>query len=512
MKNIKSLIFSLVALIALAGVGWGTYALTGPSSKAEADSDHAGHDHGQAAPKKDVHDHTEDKKVAKTEEHRDHDDHEEHGHHDDDEDLEGLFTDEKSTSAEEHHDDPGHDSHPEAQASRSGKKSGYAGDEHAGHDHGHAEGEICPEHNVPEVEDALCNSEGLAMLRPGEGMKVRLASSQVAERVGIATTLPLPAGEAGSTWSGQVVFNRDRLARLSALSAGTVLKVRAGLGDRVQKGAVLAEIAAPEAASLRGELTAAESRRVLAETVYQREKDLFEKGISSRQGYQQAEAELRQAESLVVRARQQAQDFGLGGSGSTLTVRAPFAGVVVERTAAQGEAVASGTPLFTLTDLSTLWVEVSAPEDALLEMRPGQAVTASFAGLPGRAFAGKIFWVAPALDERTRMLKALAEIDNREGLLKSGLFGQIHPAGRAAAGALSVPADALQSVDGQPFVFVRLEEDLFELRRVTAGRKANGTVTIPAGLNRRDQVVSAQAFALKSEVLRARLGASCADH
>lgn len=189
----------------------------------------------------------------------------------------------------------------------------------------------------------------------------------------------------------------------------------------------------------------------MAEAVYLREKDLFEKGISSRQEYQQAEAELRQAESAAARARQQAQAFGLEGSGSTLPVRAPFDGVVVERTAVAGEAVAAGTPLFTLADLSTLWIEVSAPEDALLEMRSGQVVTASFAGLPGRTFTGKIFWVAPALDEKTRMLKALVEIDNRDGVLKSGLYGEIRPAGEVStAGALAVPADAFRAWTASP--------------------------------------------------------------
>lgn len=505
MKNIKNLLYLLFALVLLAGVGWGTYVLSGPPAAAEAASDHAGHDHGQEAGEKDAHGHTQAEKAAKAEDHGDHDDHDGQGHADEDEDLEGLFADEKGAPVEQHHEDHDHDSHAEAQA-------GHSGHDHAGHDHEQASDELCPEHTVQEVEDALCNPEGVAMLRPGEGMKVRLASPLVAGRVGIATAMPLPAGEAGRAWPGQVVFNRDRLARLAALSAGTVLKVKAGLGDRVEKGAVLAEIAAPEAAGLRDELTAAESRRSLAETVYRREKDLFEKGISSRQEYQLAEAELRQAESAVARVRQQVRDIGLGGSGSTLTVRAPFAGVVVERAAVVGEAVAPGTPLFAVADLSSLWVEISAPEDALLEMRPAQAIAISFAGLPGRTFPGRIFWVAPALDERTRMLKALAEIDNREGLLKSGLFGEVRIAGKVTSGALAVPADALQSVDGHPFVFVRLEEDLFELRRVAAGRKANGAVSITAGLDRRDQVVAAQAFALKSEVLRARLGASCADH
>jgi len=314
MKNIKSLFFSLLALIALAGVGWGTYTLNGPLVAAEAASDHTGHDHGKPSRKKDAHGHADTKKATGTEEHGDHDDHDGHGRHDEDEDLEGLFADEKGASAARPHADHDHDSHAEARTGNSAKKSGHSGHDHAGHDHRHADGEICPDHNVPEVEDALCNPEGVAMLRPGEGMKVRLASPQVAGRVGITATLPLPAEEAERAWPGQVVFNRDRVARLTALASGTVVQVKAGLGEGVQKGAVLAEISAPEAAGLRSEMTAAESRRVLAETVYRREKDLFEKGISSRQEYQQAEAELRQAESDVVRVRQQGRDMGLGGA------------------------------------------------------------------------------------------------------------------------------------------------------------------------------------------------------
>jgi cobalt-zinc-cadmium efflux system membrane fusion protein len=88
----------------------------------------------------------------------------------------------------------------------------------------------------------------------------------------------------------------------------------------------------------------------------------------------------------------------------------------------------------------------------------------------------------------------------------------VRPAAKTAGGTLAVPADAVQTVDGNPFVFVRLEEDLFELRRVTTGRRIRGAVTIQSGLHADDRVAMSQSFSLKSEVLRARLGASCADH
>jgi cobalt-zinc-cadmium efflux system membrane fusion protein len=77
---------------------------------------------------------------------------------------------------------------------------------------------------------------------------------------------------------------------------------------------------------------------------------------------------------------------------------------------------------------------------------------------------------------------------------------------------LAIPADALQSIDGVSYLFIQKENDLFELRRVQAGAKTDGMIPILAGLSLDEQVVASQGFALKSEVLKARLGASCADH
>lgn len=502
MKNMKNIVVSLLVLAVAIGAGWGAYTLAGPSHSAEAEHDsHAGHGHEDEKEQQDPHGHASERAAGhddhgEQDTHAGHDDHDEHG----DEDLEALFADEEDhEGGEESHDD--HAAHASSREL----------DPHAGHDHG--EGEICPEHNVAEAEDALCQPDLVAQLRPGQGLKVRLAAPEMAGRIGVTTARPLPGGEEGGAWPGQVVFNRDRLARLSALAGGTVRTVHAGLGEKVAKGQLLAEIASPEAAGARAELAAAESRRELAEAVYLREKDLLAKGITSRHDFQQAEAEFRQADHAAMRSRQQLRDFGLGGgAGSVLPIRAPFAGTVIERSAAVGETVAAGTPLFALADLSTVWAEISIPENALLAVHAGMEVVASFAGLPGRAFPGKIFWIAPALDERTRMLKGLAEVDNGEGMLRSGLFGQVRPAGKTAGGTLAVPADALQTVDGKPFLFVQLENDLFELRRVTAGHRSQGAVIIQAGLRANDRVVTGQAFSLKSEVLRARLGASCADH
>jgi len=390
-----------------------------------------------------------------------------------------------------------------------------AADPHAGHDHTKStempQGD-CAEHGIPEAEDALCQPQLMAGLQPGQGLKVRLATADAAVRIGLRIETPAAGAASGVSLHGRVLFNRDRLARLSAPLAGVVKNVSGELGRTVKAGQVLAEIAAPEVAGLRAALQTAESRAALADSTYQREADLFARGISSRQELQQAQADRDQAQSAVAQTRRQLADYGLGGKEAALPIRAPFAGTVVERNVAVGESVGPDAPLFTVADLRSLWLELSAPEQLLLDLTPGKTLAVSFPGLPGRSFAARIFWVDPALDEKTRMLKALAEIDNADGLLKSGLFGDARISDGAAGTALTVPADALQVIDGASYLFVALEPDLFELRRVETGRAENGRVTIVAGLAAEEQVVSGQGFALKSELLKSRLGASCADH
>ncbi|MDX1764668.1 MAG: efflux RND transporter periplasmic adaptor subunit, partial [bacterium] len=217
--------------------------------------------------------------------------------------------------AEEHHQEP--------------QRTIEAHDDHGGHDHdteedhGHEghhhaageecnDGEICPEHLVAEIEDALCRSEHISQLMPGEGLKVRLASLEAAERAGIVTSEPVPISRAGGMeLPGRVGFNRNRLARISPLASGIVQQVFVQPGTAVEKDQVLAEIATPEIAALKAQLLSAQARRSQTRETFLREKDLLERGITSRQEFLEAQAEYRSADSAVDQFRQQLSNYGL---------------------------------------------------------------------------------------------------------------------------------------------------------------------------------------------------------
>jgi cobalt-zinc-cadmium efflux system membrane fusion protein len=391
-----------------------------------------------------------------------------------------------------------------------------AADEHAGHGHDEAidPTAFCGEHQMFEREDALCNPGLITALQPGDGLQVRLAAADVAEKAGITVSLPQKMTTAdGVMFTGRSEFNRNRLARLTAVTGGVVRTAAGMVGQRVRKGELLAEIASPEASALRGQLGAALAHQAQIEAAWQREQDLYARGISSRLEFQQAKADQLAAHSEVEQLREQAMSFGVAEKGATLArLRAPLSGVIVDKLVGTGDVVSAGAPLFTIADPEALWVELAVPESRIAQVQVGATVEASFSGLPDHLFHGRILQVGAALDERSRTLMAVAEIANPGGLLKAGMFGQVKLHTAAAGEALVVPMSAVQSIDQVNYVFVRREAGLFELRRVETGAKQQGLVTIVHGLKGDEPVVIAQGFALKSEVLKARLGASCADH
>lgn len=455
----------------------------------------------------------------------------------------------------------GHAAQRPSEQAAVGGKADDDHDDHAGHGHGKPadSGEICAEHRMPEAEDVLCNPGLMTTLLPGEGVKMRLATPEAAARAGIAMA---PARQtrmaAGPAIPARVTYNRGRLAEVMALAGGMVRRMAAEPGQSVSKGALLAEVASPGVAVARADYQAAQGRLQLAEANVNREQELVAKGVSARLELEQAQAEQQAARAAVDQLRAQLTAFGAdtaSGSGTALALRSPLAGTVVARRAVAGQTLAPETPLFTVADLSSMWLELQLSADQMGLAKAGAAIEAEFDGLPGRRFPGKIVQVGAGLEERTRLLPVTAEVANPDGLLKDGMFGTAqlladataateadddhyegkdeahdpsgedvdkedghglagHP-GEAPHGptvTVAVPAAAVQAIDGKSYVFVALEPDLFELRRVEAGPRRAGEVLVVAGLKHGEQVAASQGFALKSELLKSRLGASCADH
>ncbi len=382
---------------------------------------------------------------------------------------------------------------------------------------------FCSTHQVPERQCGICQPQLTKDLKTGQSLKIRLLSLDAQQKGGIRVGTPL-IGDINEEHSFlcDVQFNQNRFAHISPLASGVVQNVFVDLGDQVEKGQVLLEVASNQIANAKSKYLKALDQLNLKKLIYNREKELNEKNISAKQDFQQAEAEYQLAKTEAMTAHQQLLNYGLTpddiekvkanrSSTSVLKVRAPFSGVLVEKHAVMGEAVDVGESIFQLVDLSTMWLDLSIPESRLSEIKKGKSIVARFEALPEHAVEGRITWIAPNIDPHTRMLKARAEIPNPDSKLKHGLFGKVQLLQPVNQERMLVPSDSVQTVDGKPFVFVQQEADLFDVKNVSLGTKANGMIEVREGLSSTDQIVIAGSFVLKSELLKSRFGAGCAN-
>jgi cobalt-zinc-cadmium efflux system membrane fusion protein len=396
-------------------------------------------------------------------------------------------------------------------------------DDHGGH--GMRDGVMwCGEHDVAEAECGICQPQLLDGLETGMGLKVRLPSARSLEQAGVRTGAAQQGGTAArAPILGELSYNRNQLAVVTPLGAGVVTEVLTDVGDVVEAGKVLVTLNSPAIAESKIAYLKAMAAADLARQTHAREQDLHGRGISARQDLEQARAVLIDTTSEVEHARHHLMNLGLTeaevdavretrSASSQLQVRAPFKGTIIERLAVPGTAVETGMPLVRMADLSTLWMRINVPESLLATLKLDAITETRFDAYPEQVFIGKLTWIAPGVDTKTRMIEARVVVPNLNGLLKDGMFGRaVVQSGEAPPG-ITVPKSAIQEIDGRNVVFAQLEDDLFETRLVELGPARNGDVTVLAGLEAGAVIALEGSYILKSEFLKARLGAGCADH
>lgn len=315
----------------------------------------------------------------------------------------------------------------------------------------------------------------------------------------IRTSLQLP---------GEIRFNQDRTAHVVPKVNGVVESVSANLGQQVKKGQVLAVVSSSTVSEQRSELLNAQQRLTLAQSTHAREKTLWQEKISAEQDYLQAGQALKEAEIAVRNAQQKLAAIGAGTSSSGLNryeIRAPFDGIVVEKHLALGEAVKEDASIFTISDLSSVWAEMTVAARDMNAVRVGESVTVNATAFASSA-SGKIAYVGALLGEQTRTAKAHVVLPNPGNAWRPGLFVNVDVLAQEAEVPLAVAADAVQSVEQKQVVFVRVA-DGFRKQEVTLGRTDGKRVEIIKGLSAGDVYAAAGSFVIKAE-----LGKGSAEH
>lgn len=348
-----------------------------------------------------------------------------------------------------------------------------------------------------------------------EGALVRLSEREL-EECGVTMAVAGPGWlERRIALPGEVRMNGDRLVRLVPRVPGIVGEVRKTLGDRVEAGDVLAVIDSNELADARVGFLAARERLTLAESNFQREKNLWEKEITSEQEYLGARSALAEARIEFRSSRQKLYALGLtegqvaemnGDGGEVFTryeVRAPFAGTVVDRRITLGEKVGDDSEIFVVADLSTVWVDLSITQKDFPLVVKGVEVTVS-AGYGVPDARGVIDYVSPVLGEITRTATARIVLPNPDGLWRPGLFVSAYIKVAETEVPVMIPRTAAQNLDERWVVFVEGDGG-FEPVPVTLGRNGGDRVEVLAGLQAGRRYVVEGAFECKAKVVTSNI-------
>jgi membrane fusion protein, heavy metal efflux system len=318
---------------------------------------------------------------------------------------------------------------------------------------------------------------------------------------GLQTSLSLP---------GTIALNADRRVHVVSRIPGIVQEIRKQLGDAVRAGEVMAVIDSRELADTKAAYLAARERLSLAETTFAREKDLWEKKISPEEDYlnaRQALAEVRIEAQVTV---QKLRALGLSEAyiqqlatrvNAPLTryeVVAPLAGTVIEKHIALGETLKDDTEAFMVADLSTVWVDLNIAVKDLAMVRKGQRVVIAASAAMLKA-EGTVSYVSPVVSDETRTAVTRVVLPNPDGRWRPGLFVTATLIASETPVAVLIPKTAIQTIEGQPTVFVQTPEG-FAPRPVTLGRANETHVEITAGLEAGEHYAATETFVLKADL------------
>lgn len=335
--------------------------------------------------------------------------------------------------------------------------------------------------------------------------------------------------------TGSVGANETRVGHVRAIASGRIEKVYVRLGDRVRAGQPLATYDNVELGEQIGQygvaraaLQRAQAEAEVTKRAVERAQNLVNLGAIAKAELERRTGEYASALSAIetqraemARIDEKLHRFGMsdpeireldksGREGhreaSQSTLQSPFPGVVTAYDISEGETVTPERELFTVSDLSTVWVLADLYEKDLGAVRRGVTAKVSVDAYPDQTFAGKVTYVGDVLDPKTRTAKVRVEVPNPEGQLKLDMFATIELPSPKNREAVMIPAAGIQQINDKPVAFVRKSEREFQRRDLDIGPRQGEWVEVLSGIRAGESVVTKGSFRLKSLLLREEIG------
>ncbi len=279
--------------------------------------------------------------------------------------------------------------------------------------------------------------------------------------------------------TGVVTPDVNRAVPVLSLAGGRAVDIRAKLGDQVTKGQVLLVINSPDVSQAFADFDKFQADEVFAQQQLTRAQDLYAKGAIARQDLEAAENAAQKSQVDVRAAKQHIALLGadLSNPSPLVSIRAPIPGSIVEQNVTNGTGVRSmdNSPnLFTIADLSEVWVLCDVYENDLHRVHLGDSAAARLNAFPDRVFAGRVGNISTVLDASTRTAKVRLELANSRGLMRAGMFATATFRSRVEQLRRMVPTTAILRLHDKDWVFVPLEGNRFRRLEVQAGPVSSG--------------------------------------
>ncbi len=375
------------------------------------------------------------------------------------------------------------------------------------------------EHDVRIVDCDECRYE-VGVVKVAPSVCEALIKTEVASLRNLSERLSL---------TGQIELDQTRLFEVASAGKGRVIRIEKMLGEKVKAGDILAVVHSAELGQAKAEYLETQARLELAQATYAREEGLYKKQIASQDDYLKAQNELRSAEACLAADEKNLNLFGMdteqiaainnekkNGHFAQLVLRATADGTIIEQNITVGKLVDTTDSLYTVADLSNLWVWCDLYEKNLAQMHKLLAAdtpvkaTLRVVAFEDTRFEGIVDLITSKLNIETRTMRMRLQVANADRMLKPGMFADVSiPTGKAVS-ALVVPKTAIMTDEGRTFLFRHLKDDFWLRRDVLTGKEIDGYVQIVSGLAENAQVVTKGAFMFKSDVLREKMGAGCA--
>jgi len=329
-------------------------------------------------------------------------------------------------------------------------------------------------------------------------------------------TVHVDVKKTSSTLRVPGIVNPDeyREVHVTSLVGGVIKQVPVVLGDHVKRGQPLAVVFSSELAEAETQYLSHLAELEADHKKLVRTQNLVKLGAASQQEEEEGEAMHAGHESYVRAALEKLKLLGASDQQITslkqaeqidpnFVVPAPINGVVLSRTANLGLVVNTAQELFTVADLSTVWIMASINEKDFASVRVGTAATVTAQAYPGRLWKGRVIYIQPQVDAASRTAQARIEVANPREDLRIDMYTDVDLTYAGAPGPV-VPETAVQSIGERRFVFLPVKDNdgTFALRQVRLGPAAGGYYSVLQGLKMQDEVVTDGSFILKAEALR----------